>query len=44
MISILLQTWRYCRRPTVKDWRLLRVALMARLPKSEKAADIEEGK
>ena len=44
MLSILLQTVRYWRSPTVKSWRLLRVALMARLPKAEKDSDMENGK
>jgi hypothetical protein len=44
MLSILLQTVLYLFRPTVKSWRLLRTALMARLPKAEKEADLENGK
>lgn len=41
MIRILLDIAAYWRKPTLKEWRRIRVLLMARLPKSEKAGDVE---
>ena len=41
MIRLLLSVAAYWRNPTLKEWRRLRTVLRGRLPKAEKAADVE---